>query len=129
MKRVFVVIAAVIMLITGFGLVLSPTEPLQSDQAAMAQTKQTSAKEKINQAKKLLADAKKQLEREGKYKCCIEDPCNQCALEHQSCPCMDGLKAGNPVCPECYGGWQRGEGKDKSIKSSDVKTSYSTHRH
>ncbi|HEY4613257.1 MAG TPA: heavy metal-binding domain-containing protein [Bacteroidota bacterium] len=92
-------------------------------------TQQPSAKENVQQAKKLLADAKKQLTREGKYNCCVKDPCNQCALDHQSCPCYDNLKDGKTVCPECYGGWQRGEGKDKSIKPADVKTSFSTHQH
>ncbi|MGH2568132.1 MAG: hypothetical protein ACRDGA_07315 [Bacteroidota bacterium] len=90
---------------------------------------QSSAKDKVFEAKKLLADAKKQLAQEKKYNCCTTDPCNQCALDHQSCPCYDDLKKGKPVCPECYGGWQRGEGKDKNIKPSDVKTSYGTHKH
>lgn len=39
------------------------------------------------------------------------------------------VKAGKPVCPECYGGWQRGEGKVKNIKPSDVKTEFSGHKH
>jgi hypothetical protein len=85
--------------------------------------------EKIKQAKKLLSEATGQLTREGKYKCCIEVPCNQCAMDHQNCSCYEDLKAGKPVCPECYGGWQRGEGRDKKIKASDVKTNFSTHKH
>ena len=85
--------------------------------------------EKIKMAKALLDEAKRGLKREGKYNCCIDTPCNQCALDHQSCPCYDELKASKPVCPECYAGWQRGEGKDSSIKPSEVKTKLSTHRH
>ncbi len=85
--------------------------------------------EKIKNAKRLLVEAKSALTREGKYKCCLEVPCNQCALDHQSCPCYTDLKEGKPVCPECYGGWQRGEGKDKTINPSDVKTKFSEHRH
>lgn len=85
--------------------------------------------EKIKKAKSLLRDAKRELKSQGKYNCCIDEPCNQCALEHQSCPCYDELKAGKPVCSECYGGWQRGEGKDSSIKPEDVKTKYSGHKH
>lgn len=92
-------------------------------------TQKTSAVEKIKTAKKLLQEAKSELTRQGKYDCCIEEPCNQCALEHQSCPCHKDLKNGKPVCPDCYGGWQRGEGKDKDIKPDDVKTQFSTHKH
>ena len=85
--------------------------------------------EKIKMAKTLLEEAKRGLKREGKYNCCIDTPCNQCALDHQSCPCYDELKAAQPVCNECYAGWQRGEGKDSSIKPSDVKTKFSPHHH
>ena len=88
-----------------------------------------SATEKIKAAKKLLIDAKGQLSREGKYNCCLEVPCNQCALDHQSCPCYKDLKDGKPVCNECYAGWQRGEGRDKKIDLKDVKTTFSTHKH
>jgi hypothetical protein len=89
----------------------------------------STAKDKVHEAQKLLLDAKKLLAREGKYNCCIEDPCNQCALDHTSCPCYESLKKGKPVCPECYGAWQRGEGKDKKIKPSSVKTEFSRHSH
>lgn len=92
-------------------------------------TQKTSAVEKIKTAQKLLREAKLELMKTGKYDCCIEDACNQCALDHQSCPCYKDLKAGNPVCPECYSGWQRGEGRDKEIKPEDVKTKFSTHKH
>lgn len=85
--------------------------------------------EKIKEAKRLLSEATGQLTREGRYNCCIEVPCNQCAMDHSSCPCYADLKAGKPVCPECYGGWQRGEGKDKKIHPKDVKTTFSTHKH
>lgn len=99
-----------------------------NEQKASTESK-TTARDKVHEAKKLLLDAKKQLAREGKYSCCTQDPCNQCLLDHQSCSCERDVKAGKPVCPECYGGWQRGEGKFKSIKPSDVKTEFSGHKH
>lgn len=85
--------------------------------------------DKIEKVKSLLREAKRSLKSQGKYNCCIDNPCNQCALEHQSCPCYHDLKAEKPVCPECYGGWQRGEGKDSSIKPGDVKTKFNDHKH
>ncbi len=110
----------------GMNLVLA-SEQVKNAQGQPAA--KLSPAEKIKQAKRLLSEATGQLTREGKYKCCIEVPCNQCALDHQSCPCYEDLKAGKPVCPECYGGWQRGEGRDKKIKPSDVKTEFSKHKH
>lgn len=84
---------------------------------------------KIVVAKKMLRDAIGEMVRDGSYKCCIEVPCLQCALDHQTCPCYNDLKKGKPVCNECYGGWQRGEGKDRSTNPKDVKTTFSTHKH
>ncbi len=92
-------------------------------------TQDKPAREKVREAKQLLLDARKQLAREGKYSCCIQDPCNQCLLDHQSCACERAVKAAKAVCPECYGGWQRGEGKIKAIKPSDVKTEFRGHQH
>lgn len=113
------------------GMNLTKMESVENKMSA-GQTsvgQKASAAENIKEAKRLLLVAKGQLAREGKYKCCIEVPCNQCAMDHQSCPCSENLKAEKPVCPECYGGWQRGEGKDKKINPKDVKTSFGTHKH
>jgi hypothetical protein len=51
------------------------------------------------------------------------------AVDLQSLPYYADLKADKPVCPDCYAGWQRGEGKDKNIKPEDVKTKFSGHKH
>ena len=124
MNRTFLTALAIIVSVIFFSTILL------AQQIPQKITKQKmSAVEKIKTAKKLLQEAKSELTRQGKYDCCIEEPCNQCALEHQSCPCSKDLKAGNPVCPECYAGWQQGEGKDKDIKPEDVKTKFSTHKH
>lgn len=104
------------------------TLPDQKAAEEKSQRKATAA-ENIKEAKRLLSVAKGQLSREGKYNCCIEVPCDQCILEHQSCPCYEDLKNGKPVCNECYGGWQRGEGRDKKIDPKKIKTSISGHRH
>ncbi|MBI3004595.1 MAG: hypothetical protein HYY49_04180 [Ignavibacteriales bacterium] len=107
------------------GMALVRSTPQEKDSV---QTKLTPP-ERIRAAKRMLQAAKSELTRQGKYNCCIEEPCSQCALDHQSCPCYDDLKKGKPVCPECYGGWQRGEGRDKKVKKSDVKTQFSSHKH
>ena len=89
----------------------------------------SSAKEKIQLARSLLADAKKDLTQDGKYNCCIKDPCDRCALDHQSCPCANDVKAGKAVCPDCYAGWQRGDGIVKGVNPKKVKGSFHRHHH
>ncbi|TAK62682.1 MAG: hypothetical protein EPO24_04780 [Bacteroidetes bacterium] len=88
-----------------------------------------SVKEKVNKATALLKEAKQEAMQQGKYSCCVKEPCNTCLLEHQSCNCYNNLKNGKEVCNECYAGWQRGEGADKNIKPANVKTSYKKHNH
>ncbi len=89
----------------------------------------SAAPEKIRKARSLLADAKRELAREGKYDCCIKDPCDRCALDHQSCPCADDVKEGKAVCPDCYAGWQRGDGVVKGVNPKKVKGSFHAHHH
>ena len=89
----------------------------------------SSVQDKIHQAKSLIKEVKDELIESGKYSCCTNSSCNVCAMEHQSCDCYKNLKAGKDVCNECYGGWQRGDGVDKKIKTSSVKTSYKKHNH
>jgi hypothetical protein len=99
---------------------------------AGAQTKQavaTSPKEKIAQAKQLLSEARKALMNDGKYNCCIKDACDRCALDHQNCDCATDVKAGKAVCPDCYAGWQRGDGNVPDVDAKKVKLSSHSHMH
>lgn len=111
----------------GMNLVLREEKNEASDRQQEAT--RPSPKDKIEQTRSLLTEVKKELAQDGKYNCCIKEPCNRCALEHQSCDCYKDLKASKSVCNECYAGWQRGEGADKEIKPSSVKTSYKKHGH
>lgn len=57
----------------------------------------------------------------GDYTCCIAPPCGFCAVHMADCPCGKSLAAGKPVCRECKGGWDVGEGRIAGIKAADVK--------
>jgi hypothetical protein len=64
------------------------------------------------------------------YNCCLEDPCDRCALDHQSCSCSKDLKAGKGVCSDCYAGWQTGQGKDiPGMTKEKVKANFHGHKH
>jgi hypothetical protein len=89
----------------------------------------TSAKQKIEQAKTLLSEAKQALNDEGKYNCCTEEACDVCALAHQNCNCWKAVKSDKPVCPECFAGWQHGEGRVPSVDPAQVKLESHHHKH
>ena len=83
----------------------------------------------VADAKNNLQEAKAKLAEEGKYACCIKEPCSMCALAHGECDCYNDLKKGEHVCVECYAGWQQGKGGDEKIKPENVKTSFVEHHH
>ena len=112
----------------GMTLVLreAKTETAEKQQTV---AENSEAAQKIHQAQSLLAEAKRDLAQDGKYNCCIKDPCDRCALDHQSCPCGDEVKKGKAVCPDCYAGWQRGDGIVKGVDPKKVKGGFHSHHH
>ena len=94
-----------------------------------SQLKEKTGTMMVADAKSKLQEAKAKLTKEGKYGCCIKDPCNMCALTHGDCDCYNDLKKGEHVCIECYAGWQQGKGADETIKKENVKTSVVHHEH
>ena len=67
-----------------------------------------------------LNDYKKLLKESGYYDCCVEPSCRMCIFELEECPCEHIVKKKQPVCGECYDGWQAGKGKLKGVKTEDV---------
>ena len=84
---------------------------------------------KIKRVRAALDEAKQNLADEHKYNCCVKPACDFCALQEESCPCYDELKAGEHVCIECYAGWQQGRGMDPEVKKESVTTSFLKHEH
>jgi len=88
-----------------------------------------SPNDRISKARAMLEEVKEDLAKEGKYNCCIKDPCDRCALDHQNCSCGDEVKSGGAVCSDCYAGWQRGDGNVPGVKASSVKGGFHSHKH
>ena len=90
------------------------------------QSDSLTAKEKVQKAKELLAEAKEEMY----YNCCIKAPCDRCALDHQSCTCNKDLREGKGICSDCYAGWQLGEGKEiPGVTKEKVKPNFHGHKH
>lgn len=75
----------------------------------------------LDSVRRALEEGKVLLINEGKYKCCITEVCDACALAEFECYCYELLKAKEAVCFECFDGWQRGKGVDAKIKKEDVR--------
>ena len=64
---------------------------------------------------------KAQLARQGKYACCIRPSCDYCATHEGMCPCDKQVAANKPVCRECKGGWDAGEGEARGKTAAEIK--------
>jgi hypothetical protein len=71
-------------------------------------------------ARKALVEQRKGLAADGVWNCCIEPGCVFCQTAADGCPCEMHLKKGSAVCPECWGGWQAGQGQIKGIDPRKV---------
>jgi hypothetical protein len=106
----------------GMSLVLAEGK---GEAASKSSEQEISGKEKSLQAKKLLADAKNELV----YNCCLKDPCDRCALDHQSCQCNKDLRVGKGIRSDCFAGWQMAQGKDiPGITKDKVKPNFHSHK-
>lgn len=75
-------------------------------------------------ARKLHAELEKVSQsaaKKGMYTCCINPPCEFCAVHMAMCPCGKNLVAGKGVCRECKGGWDVGEGRIQGVDAASVK--------
>lgn len=64
----------------------------------------------------------------GEYNCCVDPPCDWCALHEGSCACFTNLDSGEAVCPDCGLGWHNGQGVVDSVDPDDVEWAI-THEH
>lgn len=58
---------------------------------------------------------------DGVADCCIGPGCVMCPIAADACGCGASLSKGGPVCPECWGGWQAGQGAIPGVKVDAVK--------
>jgi hypothetical protein len=69
-----------------------------------------------------IAKEKKAAQAKGNYNCCLKHDCDLCALHNGACHCAAMLASDKPVCNECKGGWDAGDGEVPGKKAADVKT-------
>lgn len=73
-----------------------------------------------NEARKALVEQRTALMKDGVWNCCIQPGCIFCQTAADACPCESNLKQGRAVCPECWGGWQAGQGQVAGVNPARV---------
>jgi hypothetical protein len=72
-------------------------------------------------ARRALEEHRQALAKDRVHSCCIQPSCAFCQIAADGCPCGKHLAAGEPVCPECWGGWQAGYGHLEDVEPAKVK--------
>lgn len=67
---------------------------------------------------------KTDLKTQGFYRCCVHPACTMCLYDMGECFCEVALKKKDPVCGECYRGWQKGKGAVGGVNPKQVKRLY-----
>lgn len=93
--------------------------PQQKSKAQPAASKAALAKGVA--VRKALLDQVSTLMEDGAADCCTQPGCVFCPIAADACGCAGSLAKGGPVCPECWGGWQAGQGMLPDVKPESVK--------
>ncbi len=110
---------------------LAQAGPSAAARALKAQDKPKESKEEMMKAspgamakgtaaRKAILDHQKALGNDGVFGCCIRPGCTFCSSSADMCPCAMNLRKGGPVCPECWGGWQVGQGRLGGVDPAKV---------
>ena len=112
-KRLLLAGLAALVLTVGAGLLrVSAQDP---DTMKMAPPPKEAIK-----LQKSINSYKQKLVKSGKYMCCVKPTCDFCASHMGGCPCGKMAAMGKPVCRECKGGWEAGEGAIPGKKPADI---------
>ena len=120
--RSLVILAGLTALVFGLkGLAQDQSaDKMKMDQMKMMQKMMSSRSRALKSADKVVQSEKSRLATEHKYGCCLKHGCDQCVLKMGGCPCGMNAAAGKPVCHECKGGWEAGDGAIQGKKASDI---------
>jgi len=108
------VVAAVSLLLAGAGILRVGAQG--QDHMAMPPPPKQAVK-----LQKSINNYKAQLAKQGKYACCVQPSCDMCATHMGGCPCGKMASMGKPVCRECKGGWEAGDGAISGKEASEIK--------
>jgi hypothetical protein len=65
-------------------------------------------------------EAKANLAKDGRYRCCVRPSCNECLLKRGECHCREVAAKKGPCCGECTEAWIEGHGAIEGIDALDL---------
>lgn len=112
-RTLLILLGAAGLMLGGFGLLKVGA---QEDHMAMGPPPRQAVRLQKN-----IDGYKAKLASQGKYACCVKPTCDFCATHMGMCPCGKMAAMNKPVCRECKGGWEAGEGVIPGKSASDIK--------
>lgn len=76
--------------------------------------------EQIARVRGEVEEAKKNLERQGRYACCVRPSCNECLLRFGECRCREAVREAGPCCGECTEAWVEGRGAVEGVSAWEL---------
>jgi hypothetical protein len=67
-----------------------------------------------------VAEAKANLEKQGRYRCCVRPSCNECLLKRGECHCREVAAKKGPCCGECTEAWIEGHGAVEGLDALEL---------
>jgi hypothetical protein len=101
-------------------LLLCVSLSLSAHEGGRRNLKPTKAEADLRQARKRLESAKKKVEAQGRYACCVKPSCDLCLRTKGSCACAANVKRGLGGCGECLAGWRTGRGSVPGVVADQV---------
>lgn len=99
---------------------LAPADPHPHHAAPSAEFVEMSDAEQIARLRGEVEETKKNLERQGKYACCVRPACNECLLKYGECHCRESVREAGPCCGECTEAWVEGRGAVEGIDAWEL---------
>jgi predicted Zn-ribbon and HTH transcriptional regulator len=99
---------------------LAPADPHAHHAAPSAEFLEMSDGEQLARVRGEVEETKKNLERQGKYACCVRPACNECLLKYGECHCREAVRDQGPCCGECTEAWVEGRGAVEGIEAWEL---------
>lgn len=99
---------------------LAPADPHPHHAAPSSEFLEMSDREQLSRVRGEVEETKKNLERQGKYACCVRPACNECLLKYGECHCREAVRDQGPCCGECTEAWVEGRGAVEGIDAWEL---------
>ncbi|HXO22557.1 MAG TPA: hypothetical protein VOA87_21760 [Thermoanaerobaculia bacterium] len=98
----------------------NPVAPEPEAPPAADDFKALGADGQLARSRSEVAETKRTLAQQGKYRCCVKPACNECLLKRGECHCRDVVAKQGPCCGECTEAWIEGRGAVEGVTALEL---------